>query len=92
MPDKLDILFEKGFIGSVMFMLTGALTLLGFKLNSDREFKNLVHRKIDRNDISINAKLDDHKRHMLDNHPSNNEFKMLVDMVTSIDDYIKDKK
>lgn len=90
MPDKLEYLIEQGFFASVAFIFTSMLMLLGFKVKSDQTFKTQVYKKIDKNQRLLTEKLDDFKTHVSTNHPTHNEFNLLLDIVTRLDEYIRD--
>ena len=89
MPDKVDILLERGFFGMLAFMGTTLLTFVGVHIKGDKDFRLAIHKKIDKNHITITDKLDTHKEQVSENYVSKDKFDMLYDMVKETNDYIK---
>ena len=78
MPEQLlSTYFEKGFFAAVGFIGTAALTAVGIHAKQDREFRTAIHKKLDDRVEAIHAKIDDHARHVNENHPDNQDFKLM---------------
>ena len=88
MPEQLLATYiEKGFFAAVGFIFTGILGLFMFNAKQNKEFRVIIHKKIDRN-----------AQRVIDNHPSKDElsiyFDALNDRISDIREdikYIKDK-
>jgi|GEM_PF-4206347 len=64
MPEQLlSTYIEKGFFGAIGFIITSIIGLMMFNLKQNKDFRTVVHKKIDHN-----------AQRVVDNHPSKDEF------------------
>lgn len=83
MPDKYTPLFENGLIAAIGFVFTAILSAVGLHVKSDIKFKQDVHKRINKVELTMRDKHD----HILENYPDKDDFNRLEkSMISGLQD------